>query len=180
MDAQRLKAVLHYICGRDRARPLTLSLLHRTLWQADGETYVRLGHALVGEDYVREVEGPRSIHLDAAIDELKREGRLETRPVQSDTEPDPQLIAHGAHEVTFLARDERKILDEVIRNVVHAADWQVRDEGAGSEWAGARSPGWKAAAIGERISYQQHLLDQLSPLTEDDADWIASELKDFR
>lgn len=180
MDAQRLKAVLHYICGHDRAQPLSLSQLHRALWQADGETYVRLGHALVGEDYVREVEGPRSIHLKAAIDALKREGRLETRPAQSNTEPDPEFIAHGAQDIAFLARDERKILDEVIRNVIHAADWQVRDEGAGSGWAGDRSTGWKAAAIGERISYQQHLLDHLSPLTQDDADWIASELKDLR
>lgn len=179
MDAQRLKAVLHYICGRDGAHPLTLSQLHRTLWQADGETYVRLGRAFVDEDYVREVEGPRSIHLNAAIDELKREGRLETRPAQSNTESDPTLIAHGAHDVAFLARDEREILDEVIRNVRHAVAWEVRDEGAGSQWADVRSAGWKAAAIGERVSYQQHMLDQLSPLTKDDADWIASELKDL-
>jgi hypothetical protein len=188
MDAQRLKAIVHHICvrSRERARSLTVPQLHEILWRADGETYVRLGRAIVDEEYVRQVEGPHSIHLESAINELTRAGRLEIQSAQSNTQVE-HVLAHGTPDIAFLSENERHILDEVIEHVARTAHdfaegrlWELRDSGEGYGPVAGHTAAWKAAAIGERIAFQQQLLEPLAPLTQDDAEWVASELRDRR
>jgi Protein of unknown function (DUF4065) len=194
MDAGRLKSLVDYICTRchDRARTLTISQLHRVLWYADGETYVRLGQAIIGDEYVRQLAGPVSVHLESVISELEREGQLETRSVQSSIEGDRELVPKGSSNISFLAGAEFHILEEVIRSFVREASessseptrdsvWQVRDSGefhSGLDLSSRLTPTWMAAAIGEPIPYQQQLLSRFPPLTKEDREWIASELKD--
>ena len=186
MDAQKLKAITLYICARlrEHAQHLTVARLHQILWHADGQTYVRLGRAIVGEDYVREVEGPKALHLGPALDELKREGRLDIQPTKPNNQLGQVLITHDAPDIAFLSAYERKILDEVIERVARDPQqlpegplWEVRD--SGERYAGHLTT-WKAAAIGERIAYQQQLLEQLPSLTKEDAEWVAAELRDRR
>jgi len=186
MDSQRLKGIVRYICGRSREQPLRVAQIHHILWRADGETYVRLGRAIVAEEYVRQFDGPRSLHLDAALDELKREAYLEIRTAQSNIEV-VHVLAQGAPDIAFLSESERRILDEAIERVVGTSQdfsqgrpWEVRDSGDGYGPVADHSATWKTANIGERIGFQQQLLETLPPLTKGDAEWVASELKGRR
>ena len=188
MDAQKLKAITLYICARFRERAIspTVAQLHHILWHADGETYIRLGRAIVGDDYVRQVEGPKALSLETAIDALKREGRVDIQPTRSNTPLDQVLITHGAPDIAVLSVDERKILDEVIERVARESKQlsegggEIRDSGEHYGQVAGPSTAWKAAAIGEHIAYQQQLLEPLPSLTKDDAEWVASELKGRR
>jgi len=175
VDAVKLKAVVHYICARCRPDPSNLGAtkLHKILWYADGQTYTRLGRAIVGEDYTRQPHGPMSVHLDSAIRELEREGLLATRMVAFQGKQKREYIASGVPDVSFLDQREMRILDEAIRNI-------TQDHTASSISEKSHDHLWEIARVGERIPYQQQLLTRFVPLTEEDQQWIRSEMEDLQ
>jgi len=175
VDAGKLKALVHYICTRCRRDPSKLGAikLHKILWYADGQTYARLGKAIVGEDYTRQPHGPMLVHLDSALRELEREGLLSTRRVGFQGKQKREYLARGVPDISFLDEKEKRILDEVIRNITH-------DHTAGSISEKSHDHLWEIAQMGERIPYQQQLLIRFLPLTEEDEQWIRSEMEELR
>jgi hypothetical protein len=175
VDALKLKALVHYICTRCRRDPSQLGAvkLHKILWFSDGQTYARLGKAILGEDYTRQSHGPMSVHLDSAVRQLERDGYLLTRTVGFKGKQKREYIASGVPNVSFLGDKEKRILDEVIRNI-------TQDHTASSISEKSHDHLWEIAQVGERIPYQQQLLTRFLPLTEEDQEWIRSELDDPR
>jgi hypothetical protein len=172
MDAQKLKAIVHYVCASCRHDPDKLGAvkLHKILWYADGQTYTRLGKAIVGEDYTRQAHGPMSIHLDSALRELEREGHLSVRSVSFKGKQKREFLASRTPDVSFLGEKEKRILDEVIRNV-------TEDHSAYSISEKSHDHLWEVAEPGEIVPYQQELLARLVPLTDEDKEWVRSELE---
>ena len=167
VDVRRLKTLVHYICTRCRRDPSQLGAvkLHKILWFADGQTYARLGKAIIGEDYTREADGPMAVHLPAALRELEREGHL-------SAEKHCEYLATGAPDISFLSEGEKQILDEAIDDdtLDHPAGFEVRDSSSHRNL-------WEIAQVGEHIPYQQQLVSRFLPLTEEDQQWIQSELE---
>jgi hypothetical protein len=87
MDTQRLKSLAHYICRScaELGHAVTIAQINDILWRADGQTYLRLGRAVVGEDYVWQLDGPVCVNLAAVIEELAVEGHIRIRPQRTVT-----------------------------------------------------------------------------------------------
>jgi hypothetical protein len=172
VDVRKLKTLVHYICTRCRRDPSQLGAvkLHKILWFADGQTYARLGSAILGEDYTREPHGPMSVHLESALKELEIEGHIVTRTVPYKGKQKREYFASGVPDISFLGEKEKRILDEVIRNI-------TQDHSASSISEKTHDRLWEVAALGERIPYQQQLLVRFPPLTVEDQEWIKSELE---
>ena len=175
VDAHKLKALVHYICTRCRRDPSKLGAvkLHKILWYADGQTYARLGRAILGEDYTRQPHGPMSVHLDSALRQLESEKQLLIRTVGYKGKQKREYLASGTPDISFLNDKEKRILDEVIRNI-------TQDHSAGSISEKSHDRLWEVARLGERIPYQQQLLTRFPPLTEDDQAWVQSQLEDLQ
>lgn len=173
VDLRRLKTVVHYICTRCRRDPSQLGAvkLHKILWFADGQTYARLGSALLGEDYTRQPRGPLAVHLESALRDLEAEGHLLIRTVGFKGRQKREYLASGNPDVSFLTPKEKRILDEVIRNI-------TQDHTANSISEKSHDRLWEAAGLGERIPYQQQLLVRFLPLTVEDQEWVKAELED--
>jgi hypothetical protein len=74
-----------------------------------------------------------------------------------------------------IKEDERRILDEVIQDVTERHELQVTDSAEPSAWPLEQV--WEVADPDERIPYQQQLLTRFLPLSEDDKEWIQTELE---
>jgi hypothetical protein len=164
--------VVHYICASCRRNPWRLGAikLHKILWYSDVQTYSRLGNAILGEDYTRQAHGPMSVHLDSALRRLENDGYLFIRSAGFKGKQKREYLASGIPDISFLNEREKRILDEVIRNV-------TQDHSAHSISEKSHDRVWEVARLGERIPYQQHLLARFLPLTDEDQQWIQSELE---
>lgn len=72
-DRERYKALLHYICRYTAREPekLGLTKLHKILWFIDGQSFLRHGETITGENYIKHRYGPFSVHADEVISELR-------------------------------------------------------------------------------------------------------------
>ena len=102
-----------------------------TLDQSDGSIDVRVAHPLYGEvrrrraapTRLRRLRGLIAAELAAGDDDMRTVVRRAALMVDSDLEPDPDLLVHAAHGATWLA--DLKLAD-------HLADAAVR-AGAGAD-----------------------------------------------
>jgi hypothetical protein len=75
-DRAKLKHAVHYICARCPVDELGKVRLHKMLYFADMLHFIGTGTPLTGVQYQKQKLGPIARHLNWAIDELIREGRL--------------------------------------------------------------------------------------------------------
>jgi hypothetical protein len=185
-ESRRMNLVVHYVCALCSHHPQTLDAqkLHTILWLADGQTYASLGKAIVGEDYTRAPFGPMAVHLDAALRDLEQQGHLSIRAYGERQE----YLARGVPDVSLLSADERRVLDQIIRQVTEGGELRVADSVKPGSWVSGTyeksldrsfEQAWEVAEPGESIPYQQHAL-KLLPLTPEDESWVRSELKGLK
>lgn len=82
LNRERLKALVHYICGRVPNPNRWGSVkMNKALFYTDRNAYLRLGEPVTGETYVKQRMGPVAQHLAEVVDELEQEGRIAVRRV---------------------------------------------------------------------------------------------------
>jgi hypothetical protein len=181
-----MNLAVHYICALCSHHPQTLDAqkLHRILWLADGRSYASLGKAIVGEEYTRGSHGPTAVHLDAALRHLEQEGHLSVRAFGGRQE----YLATRVPDVSSLSADERRILDQIIREVTEDES-RVADSVKPGSWVShayeksferSFEHTWEVAEPGEAIPYSQCALLKFLPLTPEDENWIRSELENLK
>jgi hypothetical protein len=104
--------------------------------------------------------------LSAALRELEQEGHLSAQALQD-------YLTRGAPDPSLLTEAEKKILDDAILDV-------MLDAAANSVGETSHVKLWEIAQVGEPLPYQQQLVTRFRPLTDEDQQWIQSELEALR
>ncbi|MBM3578327.1 MAG: DUF4065 domain-containing protein [Alphaproteobacteria bacterium] len=80
----RTKNIAHYVISHTRPPELGATKLNKVLWRADIIHYRRYGKTITGQSsYIRMPQGPVPNFINQVLDELKAEGSIVERPVDT-------------------------------------------------------------------------------------------------
>jgi len=136
--------------------------LNKVLYEADHETYRRLGKPITGIVYVKEKQGPVPREMQGILRDMQAEGLITIRHVPHPLTSQRRLRRvepEKKADLTFMTVDARHVLDGVIM-----ARW-----GESADSASARTHGiaWEIANMRDPIPYEAAFLsDRL--ITQED------------
>jgi Protein of unknown function (DUF4065) len=165
-DHAKFKSLVLYIIWRTGdQRDFSPTKLNKVLWYSDARAHEALGEPITGEIYTRQKFGPVARHIDPVLDELRREGLI-----QSSTQPyfDFEVTRHRAHQppdMSAFGPEELGFIDWWIEHV---------DEDQAPASTGERSPshGWRIAALGEELPFHAFLTKRIrQPNSGEELDW---------
>jgi len=166
-DSDKLGNMIHYIADAVPSAMLGKTKLTKILWFSDREMYIKTGHAISGESYLKYPKGPLSKHFLEIIDKLKKAGKLAVRKARIyDYEQfeyisleQPDISAFSAQEIDIIGRHIAWIApltaDEVSR-ISHGRAWEITE-------------------LYEEIPMCSVLVEKTRDLTPEDMKWALAE-----
>lgn len=171
-DRDRFRALVHYVChAAPRPEALGATKLNKILLFSDREAYLRFGHSLTGETYVKRQHGPVPRHGQATISELECSGVLRvTRSSEAFVQTRYESLEAPKRGVFTDA--ERVLVDEQIDLICH-------HHTARSISALSHDAAWERAEMGEEIPYHSVYERFFRPPSEASKAWAQDFLHRF-
>lgn len=171
-DRAKFKDAIHYVCAKCPTEELGKVKLHKILYFADMIHFIGTGTPLTGAPYQKQTFGPMARHLNWAVGELQKEGRLraEKRDYFGFDKMDYQSL--GEPDTRSLNENARRMLDEVIEF--------ARSRSAKCISELSHMAAWEAAEIGGTIPYYSAFGLYPAAVTDADVDAAVSEARKIR
>ncbi len=164
-DRQKFKTLVLYVIWRTGdVRDFGVTKLNKVLWFSDARTYEALGKAVTGETYIRRKFGPVPKHIDAVLDELARDGKVQA---SSETFFDFEVKRFSAHEppnMSAFTTDELGFIDWWIKHV-------AEQHTATSISEKSHDYGWKIAKDGEELPFKVYLARRIREPIGEELEW---------
>ena len=165
-DQKRFQEAILYVCSIVKSvRDISKTKLHKILYYADREAYVRLGEAITGETYIRHQFGPYSERLEDTLQDLDEKGDILIRKYRNDgvelspvTQTCPDVYRRADTDV--FSEEELKILTNVAREIFEQDSETVSRE--------SHNIVWRSVDPFDKISYETAHLDVSEPDERDE------------
>lgn len=139
-DISKLMGMIHYIADAVPVGMLGKTKLNKILWFSDREMYLRVGHTIAGETYLRFPQGPVSKHLLDAQEQLVAQHKILLKKARHYTYEqfeyisltDPDISAFTAQEIDIMGRQIAWIYPMTavqISEISHDRTWQIFQNG---------------------------------------------------
>lgn len=171
-DRAKLKAVVHYVCGRCEPRELGTVRLNKILYLADMLHFIASSRPLTGAGYVKQSFGPAATQLPPVLKALAGEGKLRIEERDYFGFRMQDFIAVGPAVAADLSNEQQALLQDVVDFVMGRA---VNEIGELNTEIACRH-----AAIGERIPYAAALAFEPAAVSEADVAWAEREVRRLR
>lgn len=163
---ERLKAMIHYIADAVPRQALGKTKLNKILWFSDREMYLRTGHTISGDAYLRFPQGPVSKNILQAQDELACEGKILYRRVKRPYEQ-YEYISLMAPDISFFSAEE---IDVIGRQIAWIAPLSAKEVSAISH-----DRTWQTYKDGEEIPMFAVLAATTRDFQPEDLNWALEE-----
>lgn len=166
-DRQKFLDIIHYVSENCAADELGRVKLHKILYFSDMLYFLANSKPLTGEEYIKQKFGPTARHLQSALRELERNGRIAVRERSYFGFPKQDFIVQEKFDHSCLAEDERKLLDAVIDFVCARTAKEISEL--------SHNDAWRLAEMGEAIPYFMAYSLVPTEITDDDRHWAQQE-----
>lgn len=166
-NRNKLMAMVHYIADAVPSAMLNKTKLTKILWYSDREMFLKTGHTISGETYLKLPRGPLSKHFLEVIDALKNRGDLAVRKARViDYEQfeyislkDPDISLFSVQEIDIIGRQIAWIAPLTAEEVSRASHGRA----------------WEIAELNEEIPTFSVLTEKIRELTPEDMAWALAE-----
>lgn len=132
----KTKAVVHYIISHTDPARLGAIKLNKVMWRADVSLYRRYGRTVTGQkSYIRMPQGPVPNYVGDAVTELKDDGKIVERAVDTPSGVRREFVWIERAGVEGFAPEEIEALQEAIRFVCSRSARQASDETHDALWS---------------------------------------------
>lgn len=165
-DREKLKDVIHYVCGRCEPAELGNVKLHKILYFADMLHFNETMRPLTGVEYLKQPFGPTARHLSAAVAELEREDRIRVS----------ERLFYGYRKKDYVSLQPPRLdrignaiplIEDVIAFVCSRTAKEISEL--------SHNAPWQAAEIGEVLPYFTALGMEPGEVSDDDLAWATAE-----
>jgi hypothetical protein len=171
-DLEKLGNLTHYICYQCHdPSVLGATKLNKVLWYSDLLAFLKLGHSITGERYIKRQFGPVPEHILGVVEELESKDALVVRDVEFFGKQKTEYVALTEPDISMFKPEEISIVDSIIDVVCHKHT-------ATSISMASHDVIWKLAEIGEEIPMSAVLVSELGEVIEDDIKWAQKGLAD--
>lgn len=140
-DREKFKKLVHYVAWRAGKRDwFGATKLYKVLWFAESRQYVLTKRSITGETYIREKYGPIPKDIISVVNELKNEGKLQTRKEGHLR----RFLALESPDTSGLTPDELRAVNYWIEHI-------DKDHTAESISEQSHDYAWEIARMGEPI-----------------------------
>jgi hypothetical protein len=143
--------------------------LHKILWFADGEHYVRRGKPITGERYIKEEFGPFATHVPEVVNELQMKGYLQTGEKELFGRVQHVFIGKGEPDKSAFSNRELRIVDDKIGSICYGHTARSISEKSHDEV-------WSMALMHEEMPYQALAARFIQPSPEI-LSWVKDEVQ---
>ncbi len=168
-DRQKFKDLVHFVCAQVDPDTLGAVRLHKVLYFADMWRYLKIGKPISGEIYRKQHYGPVAAHLPQILEELERDGVVESRKVPWPGGTRIEYHTLGLAPATRLSDEEKNFVDDVIDFVIRKTAAEI------SEYSHHQV--WQAADMGEELPYSTAFHMNPAEVREEDLEWGAEEYR---
>ena len=137
--------------------------LHKILYFSDMFQFLKMGHPITGEQYLKQKFGPVARHLTATVNALVDDGLLRAEEVEYFGKSKKNYIALKPFDRKHLSKDDLEMLENV-------CDF-VRGKSAKEISEISHNRAWELAELGEEIPYFTALQFVPDEMTETDIAW---------
>ena len=131
----KTKAVIHYIISHAAPDRLGATKLNKVMWRADIRHYRQFGSAITGQtSYIRMPQGPVPNFAKESIEELKAEGRILERAVDTAVGNRREFVWIEKASPGLFTREQVEILQESIRMICRKPAVQASEETHDALW----------------------------------------------
>lgn len=166
-DRKKFLDIIHYISERCAADELGRVRLHKILYFSDMLYYLSTSRPLTGEEYIKQKFGPTARHLQSALRELERDGRVRVQERSYFGFPKQDFIPQKPLDVSCLEESERELIDVVIDFVCARTAKEISEL--------SHNDAWRLAEMGEAIPYFMAYSLVPCEITDDDREWAVQE-----
>ena len=172
-NIDKLKSIAHMIIQNcDNPLKLGAIRLNKILWFSDILAYRATGESISGGTWVRRPKGPVPSHIQEALDELKKEGKIEVN------EPKNQFAPQEFRSLQEPMGDQ---LSESEKELIDLCRLQICDNVSAEEISGlTQDTIWRAARNGEVIPLEATLIGEPGDFRVEVKDWACAVLKDYQ
>ncbi len=146
-DKEKFKQALHYIIFKAGARDnVGKTVLYKMMYFSDFNFYELNNKSITGETYVKLPFGPGPSHFDNMVEELQKEGKVESKKSKYGGKDQKKIIPICEPSLDKLNGEEIKLINKVIGRLASMSATQV------SEYSHEDIP-WKATEDKKEINY---------------------------
>lgn len=154
LNMEKFEEAVHYICATcTEGDRLSAVKLNKILYYSDMIHYAKTGTAITGASYAKRQRGPAAKQILSAMENLRRQMRLDWKHVPVFEGARREFDAHGDTNLSLFSGDEIKQIDAMIRFVC--------DQGAAEVSEFSHTIVWEAADMGEELPYDTFLVSYL-------------------
>ena len=166
-NRSKFMAMVHYIADAVPSRMLGKTRLNKILWYSDREMYLKSGHTISGETYLKFPKGPLSKHFLAVIDDLKDSGKLVVRRTRVYDYEQFEYISLVEPDISLFSTEEMDIIGRQIAWIssLTAEEVSLRSHGRA----------WETTMENDEIPMFSVLTEKIRDLTPEDLEWALSE-----
>jgi len=165
----KFKELVLYVCHRCGPDHLGNVKLHKVLYFSDMFAYIRKGHPISGETYIKQQFGPTARHLGLALRELQSEGAV------TITEVDYFGFRKKEYRAAR-APDLRAMQDRGEVELVNAVCDLLMDKSAREVSELSHGVPWQVAGMGQEIPYHTAFSLMPTEVTDEDMVWAKGEV----
>jgi len=122
----RLATLIHHVTTLCEPDKLGRTKLAKILWLSDVDYWRKTGRTISGsDDYRKDDYGPRHRRFYDAVETLKREGCVVTRPSLTPVGPRYELIPLTNPDVSIFSADEIAVVDRITAAVIKLSAKEV-------------------------------------------------------
>ncbi|MBQ7608230.1 MAG: SocA family protein [Desulfovibrionaceae bacterium] len=165
-DVEKFTQLVHYIIDFLDPSRLGKTKLNKILWFSEREMYIKYGHTLTGETYLKFPEGPVAQHLLPTLQDLMRRGLIVERQSRVCDCHRTEYVSLSAPDISSFSQEE---VDIVARTASHIAQMSARQISTISH-----DRTWDLFKLREPIKMVAVLASQTREPTPDDIEWALS------
>ena len=155
LNKAKLEEAVHYICRVcNEENRLGAVKLNKILYYSDMIHYAKTGKAITGASYAKRQRGPAARQVMTAMENLRRQGRLDWTHVPVFEGARREFDAHGNTDLDLFSAGEIKQIDAMIRFVCNQGAADISDL--------SHTIVWDAADMGEDLPYDTFLVSYLA------------------
>lgn len=161
VNMAKLVEAVHFICSKCEASDrLGTVKLNKILYYSDMTHFAEIGSSITGATYEKRQRGPVPKEVLAAIDVLRKSGRLVTRNVSVFDHVRREFDASGQTDLSLFNSTEVERITNMIAFVCGHNASEI------SELSHTRV--WEVADMGEELPYETFLVSHLGDADESD------------
>ena len=166
-NRDKMMAMIHYIADVVPSAMLGKTKLTKILWFSDKEMYLKSGHTISGETYLKYPRGPLSKHFLEVVDELVNSKKLLVKKNRVIDYEQFVYISLTTPNISLFSVEE---IDIIGRQIAWIAPLKADEI---SEISHGRA--WEIADFNEEIPMYSVLIEKTRDLTPEDLKWALAE-----